>query len=302
MIDRRIMRALPLGILLLSGCAMESQDASTSGPPPSTNNSAVRAADNRAADAPENRTTTATPGYLALKQGDDRAAIDDFAAANARTPHNAYDELNLAAAYQNSGQMSKAEPLDRQAMIDGQYAQPAETTTALSRGHTVAEIACQNLAMGLPPATVAGTASPCQATQVASMSTTVSSETQSSGSSESLSSSTKWQSAYSAYFAFDKASLTREGSTAIAAAAQGARDHQSSRLVLVGKADLTGTDAYNMALSQRRADTVRDALVADGVPAASIDTKWVGERQPPVQTAQGMRERSNRVVEIGLLQ
>ncbi len=302
MIDRRMMRALPFGLFLLSGCAMESQDASTANPP-STNNSAVSARDNRAADAPENRTTTATPGYLALKQGDDRAAIDDFAAANARTPHNAYDELNLAAAYQNSGQMSKAEPLDRQAMIDGQYAQPAETTTALSQGHTVAEIACQNLAMGLPPATVAGTAAPCQTTQVASMSTTTTAtETRSSGSSESVSSSTKWTNRYSAYFAFGKASLTREGNEAVAAAAQGARDHQSSRLVLVGKADLTGTDAYNMALSHRRADTVRSALVADGVPAGSIDTQWVGERQPPEQTAQGTRDRGNRVVEIGLLQ
>jgi outer membrane protein OmpA-like peptidoglycan-associated protein len=133
--------------------------------------------------------------------------------------------------------------------------------------------------------------------------TTIETETQSSGSSSRpMSSSTKWTNAYSAYFAFNKASLTREGSEAIAAAAQGARDHQPSRLVLVGKADLTGTDGYNMALSHRRADTVRNALVADGVPAGSIDTQWVGERQPPVQTAQGMRDRSNRVVEIGLLQ
>lgn len=290
MIDRRIIRALPFSILLLSGCAMSSNDASTN----STNNSAVNPADNVAADAQANRVVASTPGYEALKAGDNRQAIADFGAANAATPHNAYDELNLAAAYQNAGQMDKAEPLDRKAMIDGQDAMPAETTTALSKGHFVAEIACQNLERGLKPATVAGTATPCQTTRVASASFV----TQSSSSST----TTHWTESYRAYFEFGKSTLTGEGRKAVDAAANGARDHQASKVALVGKADLTGSAPYNVRLSQRRADTVRDVLVADGIAASSIDTHWVGDSEPPVQTAQGVREKDNRVVEIGILQ
>jgi peptidoglycan-associated lipoprotein len=291
MIDRRIIRALPFSMLLLSGCANSNQDASTYNLP-STGNSAVDPADNVAADVQANRVIATTPGYEALKAGDNRTAIRDFGAANAATPHNAYDELNLAVAYQNTGRMDKAEPLDRQAMIDGQNVMPSETTTELSKGHTVAEIACQNLGMGLPPATVPGTATPCQSTQAASNSTMT----------ETYTATMHWSDSYNAYFAFDKSILTREGRKAIDNAAKGALDHQTNKVALVGKADLTGTDAYNMALSQRRADAVRDALVADGVPASSIDTHWDGDRAPPVQTSQGVRNRDNRVVQIGLLQ
>jgi outer membrane protein OmpA-like peptidoglycan-associated protein len=68
--------------------------------------------------------------------------------------------------------------------------------------------------------------------------------------------------------------------------------------VLVGKADLSGTDAYNLALSKRRADTVRSALVAGGVSADRIEEQWVGMREPPVPTAAGVREPRNRVVEV----
>ena len=75
---------------------------------------------------------------------------------------------------------------------------------------------------------------------------------------------------------------------------------QTSRIAIVGKADLAGTVPYNMALSQRRADRVRDAMVAGGVPANRIDVKWVGDREPPVATAPGVRDAQNRVVEVAI--
>ena len=71
-------------------------------------------------------------------------------------------------------------------------------------------------------------------------------------------------------------------------------------VVLVGKADRAGSDQYNMRLSQRRADAVRDALIRDGVPRDRIETRWVGEREPPVPTPDNVREPRNRVVEINL--
>jgi peptidoglycan-associated lipoprotein len=45
---------------------------------------------------------------------------------------------------------------------------------------------------------------------------------------------------------------------------------------------------------------VRDALIAGGVPADRIDTRWVGEREPPDPTANGVRDPQNRVVEVAI--
>jgi hypothetical protein len=106
-IDRRMIRAVPFSVVLLSGCAMENLNA-----------------------------------------------VTDFGASNAATPHNAYDELRLPAAYQNIGRIDKTEPLDRLVTIDGQPATPPDTTAALSKGHTVSKIACQIFELGLEPPTV----------------------------------------------------------------------------------------------------------------------------------------------------
>ena len=79
---------------------------------------------------------------------------------------------------------------------------------------------------------------------------------------ESDASATSHHDGYNVYFAFDMSVLTAKGQEIVTAAASATRADQTSRVALVGKADLSGTDPYNMALSQRRADTVRDALVA----------------------------------------
>jgi OOP family OmpA-OmpF porin len=102
---------------------------------------------------------------------------------------------------------------------------------------------------------------------------------------------------YNVYFDFDKSVLTPDARKIVERVAeQVTRD--GSRVAITGKADLSGTDAYNMTLSHRRADAVRKALRAAGVPADRIDAHWVGMREPPVPTARGVREPRNRVVEI----
>jgi outer membrane protein OmpA-like peptidoglycan-associated protein len=106
--------------------------------------------------------------------------------------------------------------------------------------------------------------------------------------------------AYRVYFEFDKSTLTPESRATITAAVQARRDDQKIEITLLGKADLSGTDPYNMALSKRRADAVRDAMVAGGASVGRIGVRWVGDREPPVPTAAGVREAKNRVVEIAL--
>ncbi len=112
------------------------------------------------------------------------------------------------------------------------------------------------------------------------------------------SASTSPSDGYNVYFAFDKSRLTTKGNGVVAAAVTAIRASQTSRVAVLGKADLAGTDPYNMALSQRRADRVHDAMVAGGVPADRIDVRWVGDREPPVPTAAGVRDAQNRVVEV----
>jgi OmpA-OmpF porin, OOP family len=105
---------------------------------------------------------------------------------------------------------------------------------------------------------------------------------------------------YNVYFEFDRSNLTPEGRQVVDTVAQAAKREPNVRIRLVGKADLTGTDPYNMVLSHRRADTVRAMLRADGIDERRVEETWVGERQPPVPTAQSIREPRNRVVEITL--
>lgn len=105
---------------------------------------------------------------------------------------------------------------------------------------------------------------------------------------------------FNVYFEFDRSNLTPEGREVVDTVAQSVKGQPNTRIRLVGKADLTGTDPYNMALSQRRADAVRARLIDQGVNRGRIDTNWVGFRNPPVPTAHGVREPRNRVVEITL--
>jgi outer membrane protein OmpA-like peptidoglycan-associated protein len=83
------------------------------------------------------------------------------------------------------------------------------------------------------------------------------------------------------------------------AAAQ-AKAGRSTRIDVTGHADRAGSDAYNMALSLRRANAVKDQLVREGIAASQIAVVGRGESQPLAPTAAGVREPQNRRVEIVL--
>jgi outer membrane protein OmpA-like peptidoglycan-associated protein len=99
------------------------------------------------------------------------------------------------------------------------------------------------------------------------------------------------------FFEFDKSSLTADGKKVVDAAAAVFKSGKSG-VAISGYTDLAGTQQYNLALSKRRADTVKAALVRDGVPASAIDESWHGKENPRVPTADGVREPQNRRVEI----
>jgi len=103
-----------------------------------------------------------------------------------------------------------------------------------------------------------------------------------------------------AYFAYNSADLTPEGQQALKQSVALIKDG-TAHLKIVGKADRSGSPGYNMALSQRRVEAVRAAIIADGLPANRIDVQWTGEAQLPVATKDGAKEARNRVVEIDTL-
>jgi OOP family OmpA-OmpF porin len=65
-----------------------------------------------------------------------------------------------------------------------------------------------------------------------------------------------------------------------------------------GHADRAGRPDYNLALSLKRAEAVRNALVAAGISADVITIAGRGETEPDVATPDGVPERANRRVVI----
>jgi outer membrane protein OmpA-like peptidoglycan-associated protein len=102
------------------------------------------------------------------------------------------------------------------------------------------------------------------------------------------------------FFDFDKAVLKPAAQQQLVDVVRDMRENPQLRAEIVGHTDSIGTDQYNLGLSRRRAEAVRNYLVAQGIAAAQIQTDWKGESQPiaPNNTAQGRAQ--NRRVEITL--
>jgi outer membrane protein OmpA-like peptidoglycan-associated protein len=103
---------------------------------------------------------------------------------------------------------------------------------------------------------------------------------------------------YLVFFDWDKSDIRPDALAVIEEAAANAAKFGIATIVVTGHADRSGPDAYNLALSRRRADAVRAELVRLGIAEGEIQTFWKGESEPLVQTEDGVREPKNRRVEI----
>jgi OmpA-OmpF porin, OOP family len=100
------------------------------------------------------------------------------------------------------------------------------------------------------------------------------------------------------FFDWDRSNLSQQALTTIGQAAAAFKSKGNARITATGHTDTSGPEAYNMALSLRRANAVKDALVRNGVPAQAITVIGRGEAGLLVKTADGVREPQNRRVEI----
>src|SRR5262249_20665892 len=99
-------------------------------------------------------------------------------------------------------------------------------------------------------------------------------------------------------FDFDKAHLRPQGEAKVDHAVRIMQENPSMRVVVEGHTDSVGSHEYNLKLSERRAETVRDYMVKKGISASRITTRGLGEADPVAsnKTAEGRAE--NRRVEI----
>jgi outer membrane protein OmpA-like peptidoglycan-associated protein len=72
------------------------------------------------------------------------------------------------------------------------------------------------------------------------------------------------------YFDFDRAALSAEAQATLARAAEWLKAHPDVLITISGITDERGNIDYNLALSQRRAQAARDALVQSGIPESRI--------------------------------
>jgi OmpA-OmpF porin, OOP family len=104
--------------------------------------------------------------------------------------------------------------------------------------------------------------------------------------------------AFTIFFEFDKAAISADADRVITQAAETAKAGVFTRIRATGHTDTVGTPRYNMALSIRRANAVRDVLVREGIPATQIVVVGRGETQLLVPTPDNVNEPRNRRVEI----
>jgi outer membrane protein OmpA-like peptidoglycan-associated protein len=102
------------------------------------------------------------------------------------------------------------------------------------------------------------------------------------------------------FFDWDRSNLSQQALATIQQAAMAFKQKGSARITATGHTDTSGPENYNMALSLRRANAVKDALVREGVPATAIAVVGRGEQGLLVPTPDGVREPQNRRVEIVL--
>lgn len=100
------------------------------------------------------------------------------------------------------------------------------------------------------------------------------------------------------YFDFDRSELRAEYGAAIGAHARRLAANPSLKLRLEGNTDERGSREYNIALGERRAQSVRRALLLQGASEAQIATVSYGEERPAVEGTDEGAYAKNRRVEI----
>ncbi len=103
---------------------------------------------------------------------------------------------------------------------------------------------------------------------------------------------------YTIHFDFDKSNIPASEASIIDAVSEEIESYEPFEVTIEGYADRSGPEDYNMVLSQKRAQSVSDALVQKGIESRILDKEAYGESNPAVPTDDGVKLQENRRVEI----
>jgi OOP family OmpA-OmpF porin len=103
---------------------------------------------------------------------------------------------------------------------------------------------------------------------------------------------------YLVFFDWDQSDLGPGAQSVLDAVAAEVSKRSLNSITVVGHADRSGSEGYNVKLGQRRANAVRDALIQRGVNASIIKTETRGESERLVETPDNVREPANRRAQI----
>jgi outer membrane protein OmpA-like peptidoglycan-associated protein len=103
------------------------------------------------------------------------------------------------------------------------------------------------------------------------------------------------------YFRFDRSNLTKDAEAVVKAAADYSKTGSVSKVLVTGYTDTSGSSAYNMKLSERRAKSTAKGLAAHGVDKSKLSLDWKGENDLAVPTPDGTKEPANRRSTIDIM-
>jgi outer membrane protein OmpA-like peptidoglycan-associated protein len=101
-------------------------------------------------------------------------------------------------------------------------------------------------------------------------------------------------------FGFDSTAIQPAGRSNLATLSSNLEKYPDSNVLIVGHTDNVGADAYNMTLSERRAESAASYLRQQGVDAGRIRTEGRGEMEPVADNATDTGRQENRRVEVAI--
>ena len=104
------------------------------------------------------------------------------------------------------------------------------------------------------------------------------------------------------FFDFDKSILKPASFPELDRLAEYLAKSATVKIEIRGYTDSTGPEAYNMGLSQRRANAVYKYLLDKNIAANRLSVKWFGENNPAESNATVVGRRANRRVEFEILE
>ncbi|MEO6541891.1 MAG: OmpA family protein [Ferruginibacter sp.] len=102
------------------------------------------------------------------------------------------------------------------------------------------------------------------------------------------------------YFDFDKSDITANSKLALDKLVQIFNEYPETNVLVEGHTDDKGGEAYNLALSEKRANAVGDYLKRAGIAPARLTINWYGETQPKVENTTEANRAQNRRVEFAI--